>query len=100
MDDSMDSTETKEEGIQLYADLSRLWKAAAMHARKWISNSTKALEQIPSEDTADSVEILEKHLLEIKALDVQWLPLNDQFTFTMSNNKEKVTLPKGCFLVG
>ena len=71
-----------------------------MHARKWISSSTKALEQIPSEDRAGSVEILEKHLLEIKALDVQWLPLNDQFTFTMSNNKEKVTLPKGCFLVG
>ena len=47
-----------------------------MHARKWISSSTKALEQIPSEDRAGSVEILEKHLLEIKALDVQWLPVH------------------------
>ena len=60
-----------------------------MHARKWISNSTIVLEQIQSEDRAGRVEILEKHLPEVKTLDVQWLPQNDQFTFTVSNNKEK-----------
>ena len=52
-----------------------------MHARKWISNSTIVLEQIQSEDRAGRVEILEKHLPEVKTLDVQWLPQNDQFTF-------------------
>ena len=70
MDDSMDSTETDKEGIQLYVDLSRLWKTAGIHARKWISNSTKVLEQIPCEDRADGVEILERHLPEVKTLGV------------------------------
>ena len=37
MDNSIDSTETEEEGTQLYVDLSRLWKTAGIHARKWIS---------------------------------------------------------------
>ena len=59
-----------------------------MHARKWISNSTKVLEQIPCEDRVDRVEILEKHLPEVKTLFVQWLPQNDQFTFTVSNEEK------------
>ena len=33
MDNSIDSTETKEEGIQLYADLSKLYKTARTHTR-------------------------------------------------------------------
>ena len=70
----MDSTETEEEGIQLYVDLSRLRKTVGMHARKWTSNSTIVLEQIQSEDRAGRVEILQKHLPEVKTLDVQWLP--------------------------
>ena len=71
MDDSMDSPESEEEGIQTYVDLSRLRKISGMHARKWISNSTKVLEQIPCKSRADGVEILEKHLLEVKTLGVQ-----------------------------
>ena len=59
-----------------------------MHARKWISNSTNVLEQIPCEDRVDRVEILEKHLPEVKTLFVQWLPQNDQFTFTVSNEEK------------
>ena len=94
MDNSMDSTETEEEGIQLYVDLSRLWKTAGMHARKWICNSTKTLEQIPCEDRVDGVEILEKHLPEVKTLGVHWLPQNDQFTFAVLNNEEKGNITK------
>ena len=85
MDNSIDATETEKEGTQLYVDFSKLWKTAGMHARKWISNSTKVLEQIPCEDRGDRVEILEKHLPEVTTLFVQWLPQNDQFTFTVSN---------------
>ena len=69
-----------------------------MHARKWISNSTKVLEQIPSKDRADGVEILEKHLPEVEILVVQWLPQNDQFTFTVSNNEEKGNITKRMLL--
>ena len=71
MGDSMDSPETEEEGIQTYADLSRLRKISGMDARKWISNSTKVLEQISCKGRADGVEILEKHLPEVKTLGVQ-----------------------------
>ena len=83
----MDSAETEEEGIQLYVDLSRLWKTDGMHVRKWISNSTKVLEQIPCGDRAEGVVILQKHLAEAKTLGVQWLPQNDQ----------KDGLPEGWF---
>ena len=58
MDDRMDSTETEKEGIQLFVDLSKLWKTAGMHARKWISNSTKVLEQTPCKDRPGGVDIL------------------------------------------
>ena len=62
IDDSINSTETESEVIQLCVDLSRSRKTPGMHARKWISNSTKVLVQIQCEDWADGVEILEKHL--------------------------------------
>ena len=88
MDDSIDSTETEKEGTQFYVDFSKLWKTAGMHARKWISNSTKVLEQIPCQDKVDRVQILEKHLPEVKTLFVQWLLQNDQFTFTVSNEEK------------
>ena len=57
MDNSIDSTETREEGIQLYVDISRLWKTAGMRTAKWISNSAKLFEQIPCKDGTDGVEI-------------------------------------------
>ena len=65
-----------------------------MHVRKWISNSTKVLEQIPCDNRAERVEILEMHLPEVKTLGVQWFPQNDQFTFTVSNNEEKQNITK------
>ena len=39
MDDSIDSLENDEEGMELYHQLKALWGAANMQARKWISNS-------------------------------------------------------------
>ena len=39
MDDSIDSLENDEEGVELYHQLKALWEAANMQARKWISNS-------------------------------------------------------------
>lgn len=34
MDDSMDSTQDEQEGIEIYRQLSELWRKAGMHARK------------------------------------------------------------------
>ena len=44
MDDSIDSVENDEEGVELYRQLKALWGIADMHARKWISNSPKVIE--------------------------------------------------------
>ncbi|KAJ8028619.1 hypothetical protein HOLleu_30913 [Holothuria leucospilota] len=40
MDDSMDSVENEEKGVELYNQLSELWARAGMKARKWLSNSS------------------------------------------------------------
>ena len=50
MDDSMTSVKSAEEGLELYYQLSELWKRTGMHVRKWISNSPVVLEQIPVVD--------------------------------------------------
>ena len=46
MDDSMVSVV---EGVGLYKELSELWKKAEMKTHKWLSNSLKVLENIPSQ---------------------------------------------------
>jgi hypothetical protein len=51
MDDSIDSVESEEEGIELYRQLDALWNLAGMQARKWISNSPKVVSATPEEDS-------------------------------------------------
>jgi len=43
MDDSIDSVETVQNGIQLYKELNSLWGNAGMHARKWVSDSLEVV---------------------------------------------------------
>ena len=52
------------------------------------------MEQIPCEDRANEVEILDKLSPEVKTIGVQWLPQNDQLTFNVSNNEEKGSIAK------
>lgn len=59
MDDSVDSVATTEEGCELYRQLSRLWESAGMHARKWLSNSSEVLSNIPPEDRASEINLEE-----------------------------------------
>ena len=49
MDDSMVSVMDKTEGVELYKELSELWQKAGMKTHKWLSNSFKVLENIPSQ---------------------------------------------------
>ena len=49
MDDSMDSVKTCDEAIKLYKKLAELWGKAGMPARKWISNESEVLKEIPEE---------------------------------------------------
>ena len=62
MDDSMDSVSDDQQGIELYRQLSQLWKGAGMHARKWLSNSPTVLNEIPSDDRASEIDLKEGHL--------------------------------------
>ena len=57
MDDSVDSVENDEEGVELYRQLKALWGIASMYARKWISDSPKVIEAIPTEERATEIVI-------------------------------------------
>ena len=47
-DDSMDSVPTDAQGIELYHQLSELYQKADMYPHKWLSNSVKVLEHVPT----------------------------------------------------
>ena len=77
----MDSTPDEKTTIELYHQLSELWAKAGMHARKWLSNSSKVLREIPQEDRLTVIDIHHDDLLSTKALRVAWIAQNDAFMF-------------------
>ena len=77
----MDSVSDDQQGIELYRQLSQLWKGAGMHARKWLSNSPTVLNEIPLDDGASEVDLKEGHLPCTKTLGVLWEAAKDAFTF-------------------
>ena len=80
MDDSMDLVKDEIEGVELYKQLSELWKKADMQTHKWLSNSLKELEIIPPQYRATEVNFDGK-VSPVKTLGVLWLPTDDVFTF-------------------
>ena len=83
MDDSMDSVPDDAAGIQLYEELSKLWKKAGMRARKWLSNSQTVLENIPDEDRATQLTLSDGSLPSVKALGILWKAEEDILTFQL-----------------
>lgn len=81
MDDSMDSVSNEDEAVELFHQLSKLWQKAGMYARKWLSNSSVVLEQIPKQDRAYETELSKHELPSIKTLGVLWEAKDDMFTF-------------------
>ena len=81
MDDSMDSVQTEEQGIDLYRQLSFLLTNAGMHAHKWLSNSSNVLSAIPPQDRKSKVDLDRDQLPCTKTLGVWWLAEEDIFTF-------------------
>ena len=59
MDDSLDSAENDDQGIRLYHELKDIWTKANMQARKWVSNFSKVVAEIPEEDRAAGMIISE-----------------------------------------
>lgn len=97
-DDSMDSFPTVGDCKEHYEELSALWGAAGMHARKWLTNSEQVLEKIPEEDRAAEVDLDKGDLLSMKTLGVLWLAIEDVFTYTVNPPDEKFQLTKKIFL--
>ena len=76
----MDSVMNESEGVELYKQLSELWEKAVMQTHKWLSNSLKVLENIPSQYRASEVNFDDKEVLPVKTLGVLWLATEDVFT--------------------
>lgn len=57
MDDSMDSFVSPCEEIEVYPQLSNLWKETNMFARKSLSNSTEVMDKNPVENRTSKVEL-------------------------------------------
>lgn len=81
MDDSMDSVLDEEQGIELHRQLSLLLTKAGMHARKWLSNCSRVLREIPLQDRKAEVDLDREYLPCAKTLGVWWFADQDVFTF-------------------
>lgn len=100
MDDSMDSVPDVKTAIELYNQLSELWRSAGMYARKWLSNEPEVLRSIPSSDCATEVDLDRGELPQVKTLGVLWCPTEDVFKFQVNRPAEKHDQTKRNFLKG
>ena len=98
MDDSMDSIHTEEQGMELYHQLFDLLSTAGMHARKWLSNSSSVLAEIPLEDRKAEVDLDHSQLPCTKTLGVWWLADQDVFTFKETAPENSMSYTKRNFL--
>jgi len=94
MDDCMDSVVDDYRGLELYCQLSELWKRCGMHTRKWLSNSEAVMAQIPFEDRAYEIEIEGDQLHGTKTLGVLWLSREDVFTFHLKPVEQQFVCTK------
>ena len=83
-DDSIDSVENDDEGVELYRQLKALWGVAGMQTRKWISNSPKVIEAIPTEERGTEIVINSGQDPIKKTLGISWNSTEDVFTVTAS----------------
>ena len=98
MDDSMDSILNEQPGLELYQQLSELWGAAGMHARKWLSNSPAILEGVPAYDIVSEVDLDQGTLPAVKPLGVLWIAKDDVFSFRANPPDKSFELTKRHFL--
>ena len=57
MDDSLDSVKTADIAVELYHQLTALWEKAGMEPRKWLSNSSIVLAEIPKAHRAAEIDL-------------------------------------------
>ena len=98
MDDSMDSVKNDQEGIKLYQELMALWGKAGMHARKWLSNSEKVLQNIKQENRSNMIDLSNDEIPSVKTLGILWIAKDDVFSFSSKQPGENIKFTKRIFL--
>ncbi|XP_052806575.1 uncharacterized protein LOC128235822 [Mya arenaria] len=81
MDDTMDSVEDEIAAIGLYHELSSLWRLAGMKPRKWMTNSSVVLAEIPQGERAYKMEVTDTEMPSVKTLGLNWDSQEDMFFF-------------------
>lgn len=84
MDDFLWSVDTIEEAVSLQEELIALLNSGGFMLRKWASNRSQVLQQLPEEHRETPIQFDDDKNLSIKVLGLQWLPANDSFSFTTS----------------
>lgn len=93
VDDVMTGAPTAEGAIALYKELTNAISSAGMELRKWSSNSPEVLAAIPEELRETAPLDLNDETL-IKALGVQWHPIQDSFKFKKVDFKHSASVTK------
>ncbi|XP_028413247.1 uncharacterized protein LOC114536094 [Dendronephthya gigantea] len=94
MDDSIDSVDTEEEGIELYQQLDGLWSLEGMKARKWISNSSKVISATPEEDRATEFNLGGQKDPVVKTLGLSWKSKEDVLSIATAEVPPDISLTK------
>ena len=81
MDDPVPSLDSIERAIETRRQLTEMGDKAGFHVRKWVSNLTEVLADVPEEDRASEVNLEKNELPVTKTLGVSWTAREDQFLF-------------------
>ena len=84
MDDLMQSVNSIKKAIETRCQLTEMGDKAEFHVRKWVSNLTEVLADVPIEDRACKVDLEKNSLPVTKTLGVSWTAREDQFLFHYS----------------
>ena len=87
VDDMISGTSTVEEAVQLQEALQQTLESAGFCLRKWSSNVPAAIQHLPADiQEAPKAYEFNDDTYQMKVLGVRWLPLQDVFTFTVTDD--------------
>ena len=84
MDGLMPSLESVEKAMETRRQLTDMGNRAGFRVRKWVSNHTEVLADVPEEDRASEVDLEKNQLPVTKTLGVSWTACDHQFLFKYS----------------
>ncbi|XP_058811045.1 uncharacterized protein LOC131675936 [Topomyia yanbarensis] len=98
MDDVITGSDDVETALEIRFQLDKMMSRRGLKLRKWASNCSKVLDDIPPEDLAirDSEEVSLDPMASVKTLGLTWLPKPDvlRFQFNIPELEEDIKLLK------